>query len=1028
MRPLRLELRGFTAFRRTAVVDFSGRTLFAITGPTGAGKSSLLDAMTWALYGQVPRVGRSTHQLVTHGEKAMSVRFDFSARGHTYRVTRTTAGAIGTRLERQMEGEGDRWALVADRAGEVTKEIGKLVGLDYATFTKTIVLPQGEFGAFLRGEERERRDILSTLLGLEAYEAVGRAARGRARESLQSVDLLKRQIDRLTLGTPEAIAGLEAERSALGARQVTSAAMREGLATLKTAGETHAANVRALDEARRAARAAAEACAEAERAMVAAAEEARTASERQVTLQAEGAELGYDAAAHQRLREAAQLIAAREAASKALADARSAEATARAHLEAASLALAQASRDEATRGAAAQGACDALRESTAALSEAISRARAVLLGLRAAEVETELAATKAESASRSQARLAQQLEALAAEAASLEADEAAARRMAEAATAASNAARDSEGIAAQAAETASARLGRAREHLDESRAHQAAGVLRAGLHAGDACPVCGSQVTQLPLHPTSDLEAAQAAVAEAEAILRDALEAQRLAAANAATSAARLEALASDAERRAQRGRALASAVGELNCGCESPNSQALARVAASAAASAAKSEAATREAREELEHLRKAHHALDVRIAEASTRLPDTGLEAAPEPLAGANFDAAKAAAEVLAGAVAAHTAASASANGALEAQRTATEAVARAGELVAGARREVDQREASTAAATRQLETLPAPSRTDLAEGDLESALAAAEALARKALDIETRAQEAATRAAVLKERAQERATQSAQRATAAEAATALLEVRALAASETEADFSARWRDLLGDVSAPDFGSLPTLAAEVETEARAIAQALGSVEARLERARVEAAEAAQLSADVQAHEAVGRVAGALERELHADRFIAYVQREALAVLAADASARLLHLTGGRYRLVGEADEFYVIDHLNGEERRSVRTLSGGETFLASLALALALSERLPELAGAGGALSLESLFLDEGFGSLDAASLDVAIEGLERLAGGRRLIGVISHVPEIAERLPDRIDILKAPEGSAIAARAER
>jgi exonuclease SbcC len=223
---------------------------------------------------------------------------------------------------------------------------------------------------------------------------------------------------------------------------------------------------------------------------------------------------------------------------------------------------------------------------------------------------------------------------------------------------------------------------------------------------------------------------------------------------------------------------------------------------------------------------------------------------------------------------------------------------------------------------------------------------------------------------------------------------------------------------------VHTPDVAALRELARDVEAEARRIAQALGGLGERIERARAEAADAARLRTEIEASETAGRLAGALERELHADRFIAYVQREALAVLAADASSRLLHLTGGRYRLVGESDEFFVIDHLNGEEKRSVRTLSGGETFLASLALALALSERLPELAGAGGALSLESLFLDEGFGSLDAASLDVAIEGLERLAGGRRVIGVISHVPEIAERLPDRIDILKAPEGSSIAA----
>ena len=101
------------------------------------------------------------------------------------------------------------------------------------------------------------------------------------------------------------------------------------------------------------------------------------------------------------------------------------------------------------------------------------------------------------------------------------------------------------------------------------------------------------------------------------------------------------------------------------------------------------------------------------------------------------------------------------------------------------------------------------------------------------------------------------------------------------------------------------------------------------------------------------------------------------------------------------------------------------MRTLSGGETFLASLALALALSERLPEIAGTGGAMSLESLFLDEGFGTLDQDALDVAISGIEALASGQRMIGVISHVPEVAERLADRIEVVKTGATSRIAER---
>lgn len=1023
MRPLRLELRGFTAFRRPAVVDFTGRTLFAITGPTGAGKSSLLDAMTWALYGQVPRVGRATHQLVTHGEKAMSVRFDFSARGHVYRVTRTTAGAIGTRLEQRLEVDGDHWRLVADRAQEVTKAIGTLVGLDYATFTKTIVLPQGEFGAFLRGEERERRDILSTLLGLEAYEAVGRAARGRSRESLQSVSLLTRQLERLTLATPEALAALEAERGALSARQTTSEAMRVGLAALSAAGEAHAASLRALEIGQRAADAAEQARVEAERACLAAAADTAQALEEHTRLLAERESLGYDADAHRRLREAAQLVEARESAATALDVARAAEAVAAMERTRAAQALAMAERQQETARVAADGACDALQRATAALCEAVRHARGVALGLAAAEARTERAVAEAEASALDGSRAAQQVEALAAEAASLAAAEAGTGRALAAGRAAAAAASGSEALAAEAAESARTGVDHARSHLDLARAEQAVGVLRAGLVTGDACPVCGTHVAQLPLHAPPDLATAEAAVAEAESILRGALEAQRAASASAATAIARLDALASEATRHGERRDALAMAISTLPVRCEVPTAEALSRVAAQAHESARAAQLAAQDRRTTLDSLRKAHHALDLRVAEAATRLTDLGADDAVGAVDDADFDAARAAAEALASAVGTHTARAAAATGALEQRRLAESAGMRAGEAVALAERTAADRAVATAAAERQLAALPEVEGGTQTAAELYQSLAAADALARGALTIDERLARAATSNAVLREREQERVAQRNQRVAAAVAAAAALAECAGAARETEAAFATSWRSLLGGGSEPDLHALRSLATGVETEARAIAQALGALEARLERAHAEAEEAAHLRSEVQSNEAVGRIAGALERELHADRFIAYVQREALGVLAADASTRLLHLTGGRYRLVGEADEFYVIDHLNGEERRSVRTLSGGETFLASLALALALSERLPELAGAGGALSLESLFLDEGFGSLDAASLDIAIEGLERLAGGRRLIGVISHVPEIAERLPDRIDIIKAPEGSSIA-----
>jgi exonuclease SbcC len=163
------------------------------------------------------------------------------------------------------------------------------------------------------------------------------------------------------------------------------------------------------------------------------------------------------------------------------------------------------------------------------------------------------------------------------------------------------------------------------------------------------------------------------------------------------------------------------------------------------------------------------------------------------------------------------------------------------------------------------------------------------------------------------------------------------------------------------------------------------------------------------------------GRVFKELAQELKADRLIAFLQQEALELLAIEGSGRLTSLSGGRYELVYRADEFLVVDRWNGDETRSVRTLSGGETFLASLALALALARQVASLAVTRHA-SLDSLFLDEGFGTLDPDTLEVVIEAIERLGGDGQVVGVITHVRELADRMPARIEIDPSERGSTI------
>src|SRR5262245_48417734 len=108
MRPLRLEIQGFTSFRVAQAVDFSGLDLFVITGPTGAGKTSVLDAVALALYGEVPRTGKkNAADLVTHGDTRARVLLEFQADGQTYRVARQLPrnGAQKATLERQVGGD-----------------------------------------------------------------------------------------------------------------------------------------------------------------------------------------------------------------------------------------------------------------------------------------------------------------------------------------------------------------------------------------------------------------------------------------------------------------------------------------------------------------------------------------------------------------------------------------------------------------------------------------------------------------------------------------------------------------------------------------------------------------------------------------------------------------------------------------------------------------------------------------------------------------------------------------------------------
>jgi exonuclease SbcC len=158
------------------------------------------------------------------------------------------------------------------------------------------------------------------------------------------------------------------------------------------------------------------------------------------------------------------------------------------------------------------------------------------------------------------------------------------------------------------------------------------------------------------------------------------------------------------------------------------------------------------------------------------------------------------------------------------------------------------------------------------------------------------------------------------------------------------------------------------------------------------------------------------------LSLDLRSNQFQAYLLDETFRELVAGASQQLLALSG-RYEFEYEKDAFFVLDHDNASERRRVETLSGGETFLASLALALELSQQVQRAAGA---VDIGSLFIDEGFGTLDAESLRIVADAVENLPTAGRMVGIITHLPELTALLPVCIQIEKGPDGSRLAVRA--
>ena len=194
MRPLAIEITGFRSWQ-SATIDFTGRDLLVVLGDTGAGKSSILDAIAFALYARTPeetRSGRLLRSGAEHGE----VRLTFSAAGRRWRVSRRFGPAApepGHLLE-ELGADGETTAAATGDAA-VSAEVARLTGMNFAAFSSAVLLAQGRFAEFLVAAPRRRDEVLREIFGVAPLEAAREAASQAAAQHEGEAGLLERPAD-----------------------------------------------------------------------------------------------------------------------------------------------------------------------------------------------------------------------------------------------------------------------------------------------------------------------------------------------------------------------------------------------------------------------------------------------------------------------------------------------------------------------------------------------------------------------------------------------------------------------------------------------------------------------------------------------------------------------------------------------------------------------------------------------------------------------------------------------------------------
>ncbi|PRX97151.1 AAA family ATPase [Allonocardiopsis opalescens] len=993
MRLHRLTVTAFGPFAGTEQVDFdalSDAGLFLIHGQTGAGKTSVLDAVCFALYGRVPGLRDQAKTLRSNHappDRAPEAVLEATVRGRRLRVTRSPAWerpkrrGEGTTTEQARVVVEERlpggWSALTTRLDEAGQLIDHLVGLSLDQFCQVALLPQGEFARFLRSGAEERRRALEKIFATQVFTRaedwlaeharVRRRAVERAEDDVRStVRAVAEQAAADHASAPEELAELHPWSRGL------AKAVREAALDAASAAER-------ADAERTRARAA---LAEGERLLGLRSRHAEAARRR--------AELAADdgrALLDERLRaaeRAAGVVPLLRAADDRGARLEKSRLTARDRLDLVRGLLAEPPPANAPPSEGALAEAERVRRDEAARLEQL-RGEAERLEEVTAELSGLTADITGREADRGEAlRL---LAELPAERDRLRAELAAARAAAEAAPAA-RAEHDAaerrragavraERLAAELAEAETAERAatdRAQELRDalldvrQRRLDGMAAELAGALAAGAPCPVCGSAEHPAPARPR---DGAPDAAAERAATERyEAADTERRRAENR-TVRLREQHAAARAE---AEGREPAAAAEELRLRVEQL------RAAARGADDAARLERRLAELDGELDAAREADRAAEA----AATRLRarHAHLAAEAERLR-ARLDAARGADPTLSARV----------------DRLGQEAELIAAALAAVRDWAADEREA-------------------------EGALAAARAGARAAGFEDLPAARAAALSDAERGELGRRARAHDDELAAVTAELELPELIAAAAAEPPDPAALR---SAAETAESGYRRIDRDAVRLVASADRLDELADELAARLDRWRPLAR--AHAVADGLARLAAG-TSGDNQRHM---RLSAYVLAARLEQVVAAANERLGHMSGGRYafrhslgRAAGDRSRsggglgLLVSDAWTGHDRDPA-TLSGGETFICSLALALGLGD---VAAAEAGGTEIATLFVDEGFGSLDEATLDEVMDVLDGLRDGGRAVGIVSHVPDLRGRITTQLHIRKGARGSTVRA----